>query len=467
MLVLQLGLFSCKSEKNVEVETKTNQTEVKDEKGHEEEHGEDHKEEEHKEGEEAGHKDEHGHEEKEGQVEVTKDQLKGLDLKTITVSENSIPKYLKTSGEIEENENFTTHVNSRLSGRVTLINKSVGEYVKKGQILALVESKEIANIQSELLENQSKISFLQTELKNRDKVTNASVSQQQKYIDFLKQTYDRQLKLFKDDISPRKNVEEADKNLKTAILEKEKIRLEAETGKQQLRGEINTLNIQSERITKELQLYNFSSAQIQQLITNRKLNTSITIFSPASGLISQRHISLGEVVDTEKEIFTIIDPSSVWVFANVYEKDLGLIEMGQPAYFVTRGLTKSRYNAVVNYVTPQVSDETRTTKVRLTVSDNTNVLRKGMFADVFINIGKGNPAITVPKESIQRVENKEVVYVKKDETVYQATPIITGLSDDKSVEVKSGLKKGEKVVTKGSFTLKAISQKGEMGHHEH
>lgn len=460
ILILQLGVFSCNSEKKVEVETKT--TEVKDENGHEEKTGE-----EHKEGEEAEHKDEHGHEEKEGQIEVTKEQLKGLGLKTVTVSENPVPKYLKASGEIGENENFTTHVTSRLSGRVITINKSVGEYVKKGDVLAVVESKDIADLQSQLIEAQSKITFLKKELQNRDKLTANSITQQQKFIDFLRQTYDRQLKLFKDDIAPRKNVEEADKNLKTAILEKEKIHIEAEASKQQVRGEINNLEIQMERISKELQIYNFTPAQVQQSIVSRRLNTSITIFSPASGLISQRYLNLGEIVDTSKEIFTIIDPSSVWVFANVFEKDLEQINVGQSAYFITRGTNNSRYNAVVNYITPQVSDETRTTRVRLSVTNNTNVLRKGMFADVFINTGEGTPAITVPKESIQRVENKQVVYVMKEETVYQATPIVTGVSDDKSVEIKSGLKKGEKVVTKGSFTLKALSQKDEMGEHDH
>lgn len=456
ILILQLGIISCNSEKKVEVETKT--TEVKD----------DHKEgEEHKESGQAEHKDEHGHEEKEGQVEVTKEQLKELGLKTVTVSENTMPKFLKTSGEIQENENFTTHVTSRLAGRVTSITKSVGESVQKGDVLAVIESKDIANSQSELIEAQSKITFLQKELQNRDKLAANSIAQQQKFIDFLRQTYDRQLKLFKDDIAPRKNVEEVDKNLKTAILEKEKIRFEAESSKQQLRGEINNLEIQIERISKELQLYNFTPAQVQQLKVNKKLNTDVTIFSPATGLISQRHLSLGEVIDTEKEIFTIINPSAVWLYANIYEKDLGLINIGQSAYFITRGNNNSRYNAVVDYITPQVNDETRTTKIRLNVTSNTNILRKGMFADVFINVGQGASVITVPKESIQRVENKQVVYVKKEETVYQATPVVTGVSDDKSVEIKSGLKEGEKVVTKGSFTLKAMSQKDEMGEHDH
>lgn len=458
IFVLQLGFLSCNSEEKVEVET--NKTEVKD-------IHDVHKNEEVNSEEDSDHKDVHGHEEKEGQIEVTKEQLKKIGIKTITVSEKSLPKFLKASGEIQENENFTTHVSLKLSGRVISINKSVGDYVKKGDALAIIESKDITNIQSELLENQSKIVFLYKEIQNKEKMTNNSLLQQEKYINFLQQTYDRQLKLFKDDIAPRKNVEEADKNLKTAILEKDKIRLEGENSKQQTRSEINNLEIQKERIINELKLYNFSSAQINQLLSGRRLNSNITLFSPVDGLISERHLSIGEMADTSKEVFTIINPSAVWVFANIYEKDLNIIEVGQSAYFIIRNLKESKYNAVVNFITPQVNDETRTTKVRLAVTDKTNILRKGMFADVYINTGEGVPSLIVPKESIQRLENQQIVYVKKEETVYQATPIITGVSDDKSVEIKSGLKEGEVIVTKGSFTLKALSQQGEMGHHDH
>lgn len=458
-MILPLFSLSCKSEKEtkVDVETKTEE--------HANSEGTEHKEGEHKEG-ESGH-NEHGDEHAEGAIELKEKDIKNIQLKTAKVQERELPEYLKTSGEIEENENFTTHVSSRLVGRVLSINKSVGEYVSKGDILAVIENKDIVGLQSEILQTRSKIAILEQEAVSDRKVLDANLTQQQKMIDFYRQAYNRQSQLYKEDITPRKNVEEADKNLKTAIIDKEKIKLEGEQEQQKIRGEINTHKIEIDKIANELQVYNFSSVQIQQMISSGKLNTSVSIFAPVNGLISGKHISIGEMIDTEKEIFTIINPSSVWVFANVYEKDIDKISLGQKAYFVTRSNNKSSYKAVVNYIPPAVTHETRTAKVRLALTTPATHLRKGMYADVFINIGSSSPVPVVPKEAVQRDDNQQVVYLQKNPTTYEKTPVTTGLSDEKFIQISSGLKTGDIVATKGSFTLKAMSKKGEMGEHDH
>jgi cobalt-zinc-cadmium efflux system membrane fusion protein len=466
LTIIPLITFSCKSETETKIDVETKTGEHAHTEGDEHKEGEAHEEAgEHKEG-EAGH-DEHGEEHAEGVIELTTKDVKNLQLKIAPAQEREMPEYLKTAGEIEENENFTTHVSSRLNGRVLSINKGIGEYVSKGDTLAVIENKDIAGLQSEILQTRSRIAILEQEAASERKLLAANQAQQQKMIDFSRQAYNRQKKLFAEDIAPRKNVEEADKNLKTAILEKEKIRLEGEQEQQRIRGEINTHRIELQKVANELQVYNFSAGQISQMIASGKLNTSVSIFAPVNGLVSEKHISLGEMIDTEKEIFTIINPSAVWIFANVYEKDIDKIEIGQKAYFLTRSADKSRYNAVVNYIPPAVTHETRTAKVRLSLTTPATGLRKGMYADVFINTGSSDPVTVVPKEAVQRDENQTVVYLRKDEKTYQKTPVITGRSDEKYIEVKSGLKKGDTVATKGSFTLKAMSKTGEMGHHDH
>lgn len=412
--------------------------------------------------------EEHHEEHKEGLVEINKDNLAGLNLAVYSASKKPLATYLKTPGEIAEDESLTTHVTPKLSGKVMTINKNVGDYVSKGETLALIESQEIAKLQTDLLEINGKIFYLEKSILSKDKLLKASLSQQDKYIDFLNQTYQRQKKLFEDNISPRKNVEEADKNLKTAVLEKDKINIEAENQKQQIQGEIDTLQLQSQSIMKQLNLLNISDQQIKQMISTKKLNTSIPIYSPMTGLISQKHISSGEIISTDKEIFTIIDPSSVWLYANIYENDINKIKLGQSAYFLPRGYSdENKFNAVVDYILPQVNEQNRTAKVRLKISNKPKDIKSGTFADVFINIANNLSALSIPKVAIQRIDNKEIVFLKKSDTEYQVTEVVTGISQDNLIEIKSGLKSGDKVVTKGSFTLKALSMKDEIGEHEH
>lgn len=439
----QISLYSCdKTEKVEATTTETKVTQIK--------------------------KDETPQKEKKaGLIEIEAKDLAGLDLSIYIVSKKNLPTYLKTPGEIAEDESLTTHVTPKLSGRVININKNIGNYVIKGDTLAVIESQEIAKLQSDLLEINGKIFYLEKSLLNKNQLLKASLSQQDKYIDFLNQTYQRQKKLFEDNIAPRKNVEEADKNLKTAILERDKINLESENQKQQVSSEINSLQLQSQSITKQLNLLNFSDNQIKQIIATKKLNTSIPIYSPMNGLISQKHISLGEMISTDKEIFTIIDPSSVWLYANIYENDINKIRIGQTAYFLPRGYPQeSKFNAIVDYILPQVNEQNRTAKVRLKIVDKPRDIKSGTFADVFINIGQGLSVLAVPKSAIQRAKNKEVVYLKNNDSEYQITNVVTGISQNNFIEIKSGLKQGDRVVTKGSFTLKALSMKDQIGEEE-
>jgi len=129
LIISQFLLFSCKSEKvevkdtekttEIKTETKSEKTEVKQENTN--------------------------------QIKLSESELKNSGLKIARAEKISLPDYLRASGEIEENENFTTHINSKLSGRASGIFKSVGDYVSKGELLATIESKDIAALQSELL----------------------------------------------------------------------------------------------------------------------------------------------------------------------------------------------------------------------------------------------------------------------------------------------------------------------------
>jgi len=451
ILVLQLGIYSCKSEEKQSEKTSNEINKTENIKVTESE-------------EKADIKNlESTKEEIENIIKLNDKEFKNSGLKIVNVEKRILPDYLKASGEIEEDENFITHINSKLAGKVSATYKNVGEYVKKGEIIATIESEEIASLQSELLENISKIGFSKIEISNRSKINDSLITQQEKYIDFLEQNYNRQKELYNDDIAPRKNVEEADKNLKTAILEKEKIKIEGKTEIQKLQNEINNLNLKTEFIIKKLQLINFNSSDINELIKTRKIKTSVSIISPVDGLISYKHMSLGEVIDQDKDIFTITDPACIWVYANIYEKDISKIVIGQKGYLKTNSYPNVKYYVTVNYILPQVENETRVSKVRLAVKKNQPILKKGMFTDIFIDIGKGSSILVIPREAIQRENNNPVVYVPKSKDTFESRFVNVGRTLDKYVEITKGLKPNEKVVSEGSFTLKSISRKSEMG----
>jgi len=197
-------------------------------------------------------------------------------------------------------------------------------------------------------------------------------------------------------------------------------------------------------------------------ITNEKL-AWYPIRSPFEGTIIDKHITLGEVVKDDSEVFVVADLNTVWVDLHVYQKDLMTIHKGQKVV-ISAGQTMPDTESVINYVGPVVGNDSRTALARVVVSNKSGMFRPGMYVTAKVLVADVEADIVLPKEAVQTLNDKKCVFVK-DAHGFEPVFVTIGRSDADYVEVTAGLKAGRQYVTKGAFELKARIITSTLGSH--
>ena len=180
-----------------------------------------------------------------------------------------------------------------------------------------------------------------------------------------------------------------------------------------------------------------------------------TLRAPFSGIVTSYNVADGELVEPGDELMTITDISSVWVLADVYEKDLGQVKMGQEVKIRVASYPDDVFRGKVTYIGDVIEPETRTAKVRCVVPNRNSRLKLQMFATIAIPTKRATKVLAVPSEAIQRIEERPVVFVQLSPVEFQKREVEIGPESDGWVEIRSGLRPGEHIVTKGSFYLKS------------
>ncbi|MDQ3256122.1 MAG: efflux RND transporter periplasmic adaptor subunit, partial [Acidobacteriota bacterium] len=206
---------------------------------------------------------------------------------------------------------------------------------------------------------------------------------------------------------------------------------------------------------------------------DHRSNTSlVTVRAPASGIITERTVNSGAGIEAGRSLFTISNLSSVYVIANVPEAQIGTLRIGTPAEIRSAALGDAVMRGSVSYIDSQLDEATRTARARMEVPNPGESLRAGMFVEVRFQTTAGagsGEELVIPAAAMQRIESKTIVFVPKDDEpgAFEVREVEVGGESDGYVRVLEGLKMGERVVTRGSFTLKTQMQKGEMGDDDH
>ncbi|MHC4437282.1 MAG: efflux RND transporter periplasmic adaptor subunit, partial [Planctomycetota bacterium] len=177
----------------------------------------------------------------------------------------------------------------------------------------------------------------------------------------------------------------------------------------------------------------------------------------------EKHITLGEKLSGESSAFTVADLSTVWVDLNIYQKDLPLVKAGQSVK-VTAGSSAGKIEGKISYVGPIVGEKTRTALARVVLNNTSGALRPGTFVTADVLVDKAAAKIVVPRDVIQDINDKPTVFVKSDHG-FEPRTVSLGRANDLNVEIVSGLRAGEQIVTKNSFRLKAELEKVAGGAH--
>ena len=193
------------------------------------------------------------------------------------------------------------------------------------------------------------------------------------------------------------------------------------------------------------------------------LGKELEIKSPIAGIVTNRAATTGELVDKSKEILTVSDPSALWLIAEVKERDIAAVKVGQEVTFQVLSYPSEKFSGTVVLTGNQVEEDSRTLEVRISVANPQGLLKPGMFADVSIVTTVLENVLVIPDEALQTAGEEQIVFVALDDTRFERRVVKVGLEQDGNVQVLSGVVPEEKVITRGSFVLKSEMLKSELG----
>jgi cobalt-zinc-cadmium efflux system membrane fusion protein len=218
----------------------------------------------------------------------------------------------------------------------------------------------------------------------------------------------------------------------------------------------------------KLRNFRFNDSDLARILKENDTRPLLDITTPLGGTVVFRHAVLGEAVEPTTKLYTVADTSTVWLWIDVYERDMAKVEPGQKVTFTVMGggpeETPTAYEGKVTWIGSEVDQTTRTTKVRAELPNPGRKLRAHQFGKARVELGTPHRTLTVAKRAVQRYENVDLVFLNDGPGVYRpqrikAKPIGRG----ELMEVSWGLKPGQSVVTDGSFLLKTEIMKGSIG----
>lgn len=201
-----------------------------------------------------------------------------------------------------------------------------------------------------------------------------------------------------------------------------------------------------------LELLGLSDKEIARLSDDG--GRTVTLMSPVTGTVLEKKATGGMRIEPGMRMYRIADLSRVWIQAAVYEADLPLIEVGQPAIMTLPYLPGETFEGKVTFISPTLDPDTRQAQVRLEFDNEQGRLKPGMFAEVTLENVADDEAVLVDRSAVLNTGERQVAFVSLGEGRFEPREVALGLdADNGKVQVLSGLEPGEKVVTSGQFLL--------------
>lgn len=215
-----------------------------------------------------------------------------------------------------------------------------------------------------------------------------------------------------------------------------------------------------EAARRRLAYWDVPEDEIRRLEATGEPRKGLLLRAPASGVVVEKHAQEGARVVPGAPLFHVADLSTVWLEAEVFEKDLSLIRGGEPAAVSLEAYPGETFEGRVTYVYPTVSMETRTGRIRLEMSNPDGRLKPGMYATVRLVVPARRSAVTVPQTAVLNTGERSLVFVRREDGALVPREVVTGLAADDRLEVLEGLRAGETVVSSSAFLIDAESSLG-------
>lgn len=215
---------------------------------------------------------------------------------------------------------------------------------------------------------------------------------------------------------------------------------------------------------RKLELLGVTSGDIEHLQHTRKVNDHMTIRAQFGGTITEKMVLPGAYVMAGERLFSVTDLSTVWLYADVYERDIASIQTGQEVTVTTPAYPGQAFSGVISFISPVLDDATRTTKVRVELGNRDGKLKPNMFANVAIK-SPLNETLVVPTSSIIDTGLRKIVFIAQDDSTFIKRDIVVGQESNGLIQVLSGLIDGDIVVTQAAFLIDSQTQLGAYNSH--
>lgn len=197
--------------------------------------------------------------------------------------------------------------------------------------------------------------------------------------------------------------------------------------------------------------------------TPELLGKPLELKAPIDGVVIERKSTVGELIGKETEVYTISDPTDLWLLAEIKERDIGAVRVGQDVTFTVLAYPGENFKGKIVLIGNRVEPESRTLEVRVAVNNADGRLKPGMFADVEIATTALQDALIISDQALQTMDDAQVVFVATTGGRFEKRVVKIGLEQRGRVQIVDGLKEGDRVVTGGSFILKSELLKGQLG----
>lgn len=327
---------------------------------------------------------------------------------TVKVERQKVAVPIALTGEIRFDERRIGHVSSQVEGIVKQVHVALGDQVKKGQPLIEIESVAVGEGQAAYLEAEGMVKL-------------------------ARRNFERVSELRKENIASEREFLQAKQEIDAA-----EIRAKGARGK------------------------------LTRLGSGGTAGGRIVLRAPMAGAVLVMHAVSGELAKTDEALITVGDNTAVWVWADLYERDIATVKLGQAsgklgARVAVKAYPGDEFAGVVDLVSPAMDESSRTVKVRIEVKNPDGRLLAGMFAAVNLYLPGTAEALAVPKAAVLEDEGRSFVFIHHQGDDYVRRPVVPGRTWAGWVEIKKGLQAGQTVVAEGAFLLKSDVLRSKMG----
>ncbi len=356
-------------------------------------------------------------------VELDARQMRAAGIEVVTVARTRPLRQVELTGSAAYDETRTARISSRISGRVLELLKDFGSSVRRGDAVCVLDSPELGEAQAEYLSRLAEYRV-------------------------VKQSADRARRLVE----------------KKAISQGEFLQRE---------GALRRAEAALAFAENRLHLFDMSEREIRHLGQSLRDGTSLhgivspelAVRSPMTGTVTRLEVARGEVVDRLQTLVVISDLTRLWAWLDVYEKDLAGIRKGQTVRIVAEAIPTETFDGKIDFI-GEVEPQTRAARVRVRLTNPNGRLLPGMFVRATVSVPAAKEALTVPREAVQKVEGRAVVFREKSPGRFQPVPVTVSRTFDGQLEIAEGLDEGDRIAARGAFTLKGELLKDELGEEE-